>query len=188
MGADDHAERDLAILVCSANVGNAEPTPESFGEWIPNDGEISGPLTKTKYPVDNGVDNDDSKKVLNSLLQLGDGGKKKNKQFDIIVIGMQEAAFVDKSKSTKHKNSGGDVESGTMDASNRSGADNSERDWSHVWPSTASAAVGEALKVVGGGVAEIETKGKKGKNKIFRKAVKASLLVRGLTTSQTYKA
>jgi hypothetical protein len=32
-------------------VGNAEPTPTSFGAWIPDDGEINGPISNTLYPL-----------------------------------------------------------------------------------------------------------------------------------------
>ena len=37
---EQHHQHHLAILICSANIGNAEPTCESFGAWIPNDGEL----------------------------------------------------------------------------------------------------------------------------------------------------
>jgi len=79
-------ENLITVLVCSANVGNAEPTPSSFGEWIPDDGNIDRPLASTKYPVDGASD------VTSALSNSG-------RKFDIIVLGMQEAAFaVKKSK------------------------------------------------------------------------------------------
>ena len=59
---------DLSILICSANIGNAEPTPESFAAWIPDDGEI--------------------------ISKSGAFGKK----YHLIVVGMQEAAFSTKLK------------------------------------------------------------------------------------------
>jgi len=57
-------ESAITVLICSANVGNAQPTAESLAAWIPEDGsiqEVSG--------------------------QEGQG------QFTVIVIGMQEASF-----------------------------------------------------------------------------------------------
>jgi hypothetical protein len=62
---------DLSLLICSANIGNAEPTPESFAEWIPDDGAILSPTT---------VDSPNKGK------------------YHIIVVGMQEAAFNTKIK------------------------------------------------------------------------------------------
>ena len=188
--ADDDEDTDLTVLVCSANVGNAEPTPESFGEWVPDDGEISGPLSSTKYPVNDDV-HDGASGVRDSLLSnVGDGSKKE--KFDIIVIGMQEAAFVDKSLKRKGSSGtpgGGTAATGNGDASGE--ADNSDgqehRRISDIalHPVAAVAAAGEAVHEVGH---EIKKEGKKGGNKVFRKIVKANMVVRGLTTSQTYKA
>eukprot|EP00573_Skeletonema_grethae_P009012 CAMPEP_0201695048 /NCGR_PEP_ID=MMETSP0578-20130828/7118_1 /ASSEMBLY_ACC=CAM_ASM_000663 /TAXON_ID=267565 /ORGANISM="Skeletonema grethea, Strain CCMP 1804" /LENGTH=83 /DNA_ID=CAMNT_0048180823 /DNA_START=42 /DNA_END=290 /DNA_ORIENTATION=- len=47
ISSDDY----LTVLVCSANVGNAEPTPASFAAWVPHDGQIQDPLHNTRYPV-----------------------------------------------------------------------------------------------------------------------------------------
>ncbi|KAL7532231.1 hypothetical protein ACHAXR_004507 [Thalassiosira sp. AJA248-18] len=171
----DDTNTELTVLVCSANVGNAEPTPASFGEWVPDDGEIEGPLTQTKYPVDA----DGAAWARSSLEGAG-------KKFDIIVIGMQEAAFVDKTLKKKGSASerDGGSSGGAVDDSNRDGgaaADvNSER----------SHPPGGVAEAVGNGAADSEKGGKKGKNKLFRKVVKAHLVVRGLTAggSETYKA
>mmetsp|Transcript_6466 Transcript_6466/g.14595 ORF Transcript_6466/g.14595 Transcript_6466/m.14595 type:complete len:702 (-) Transcript_6466:819-2924(-) len=163
MGSD--TESDLAVLVCSANVGNAEPTSESFGEMVPNDGEIEGPLANTKYPVDV----DGAAKARASLNRPG-------KKFDIIVIGMQEAAFSEKKTIRKSPDHG---EGGALDGSNR-GAESSERSDSNDHHGV--------VETVNDGVSEILKEGEKGKSKLFRKVVKANMIVRGLTTSQTYRA
>ena len=70
---------DLSILICSANIGNAEPTPESFAAWIPDDGEI---ISKSGA---SGASND---RVNVSA----------NKKYHLMVVGMQEAAFSTKLK------------------------------------------------------------------------------------------
>ena len=64
-------DQDLSLLICSANIGNAEPTPESFASWIPEDGNI--------LPTDNS----------------------NNSKYHLIVVGMQEAAFTSKTRLTK---------------------------------------------------------------------------------------
>jgi len=128
---------ELTVLVCSANVGNAEPTPESFAEWVPLDGDIAGPLSKTKYPVDGVADS-------------APGGK-----FDVIVLGMQEAAFVEKKKKNgKLKR---------LDSTDS--ADAPQEQCQQEQPNSD----------------EVEKKAKKPGRKLWRKALKANLVVRGLT-------
>lgn len=51
----------LAILICSANIGNAEPTRESFDAWIPNDGEC---CVRIGSGSGGGDDDDDERRVL----------------------------------------------------------------------------------------------------------------------------
>jgi len=70
------ANHELKILVCSANVGNAEPTLTSLATWIPPKGsaEAVSPLT------------DDARAQLAGV------------KFDLIVIGMQEATWKKGSK------------------------------------------------------------------------------------------
>ncbi|CAJ1969738.1 unnamed protein product [Cylindrotheca closterium] len=65
-----HDQEDaLKVLVCTGNLGNAEPTLNSMMSWIPEHGECSR-IT----PLDgNDIDTD---------------------QFDLIVVGMQEAKWV----------------------------------------------------------------------------------------------
>ena len=125
---DDNSEsRELTVLICSANIGNAEPTPSSFAEWIPNDGELAHPVLSTKYPInianyqaannDGGYDerlsnfiHEIEKEEINvdTTTTTAKGGErppppnfKGRRRFDIIVLGMQEAAFVDETPPTR---------------------------------------------------------------------------------------
>jgi len=181
MQAEDDGN-DLAVLICSANIGNAEPTPSSFAEWVPDDGDIDGPVSRTKYPVE-------------QQSQDGVALIENKKKFDIIVLGMQEAAFVEK---TKRKSSKLDEESdGGCDVSER--ADGPPKTLNEAVGATVGAvgqglneAVGATVGAVGQGVAEVTKQGEKNTKDVFRKVAKkhakANLVVRGLTTSQTYKA
>ncbi|KAL9184897.1 hypothetical protein ACHAXT_002674 [Thalassiosira profunda] len=155
---------DITVLVCSANVGNAEPTPASFAQWVPHDGEIDAPVSSTQYPVAaEGVD-----EALASL-------KGKKKQFDIIVLGMQEAAFVE--KSAKKESSGDDLE-GLVDASA------SEREQ----PGERIPVVDDVVEAANNAVAGLEKETEKTKRWTTKTLRKGSLMIRGLTAQQAYKA
>ena len=109
-----HHQQQLAILICSANIGNAEPTRESLGAWIPSDGEFYNnnnnlarggdkhEMAKNNDGccsiVDDDVDDDnnDNDDIINQ--------RKQKKKFDIIVIGMQEAAFINISTNSSNNN------------------------------------------------------------------------------------
>jgi hypothetical protein len=136
--ASTSAQQELTLLICTANVGNAEPTIESFSKWIPDDGLICDTQlsSSTRYPVvvsGRNDRNDDAAKEgygegvaedaaswlrLEVERELGGGGgeddgggrRMTGRRFDIIVIGMQEAAFLEKAT----KESGGG-EGGTSD-------------------------------------------------------------------------
>jgi len=202
----------LTVLICSANVGNAEPTAASFGEWIPNDGEILGTIRDTPYPVmktSNGGDSlelslsdidvsehlsGDLKKVKKMLRKL----EKKAKKYDIIVMGMQEAAFTEKSKKKQHSGveedldtservseRGGYLSDDAGDVSLEEGAiqNGSSNVKASMTSSMASNASENKEKRVGSGLAE---KGSKTPKKIFKQIVKVNLMLRGVTASQTY--
>ena len=66
---------NLQLLVCTANMGNAEPTLESLRAWIPQDGDSSRvtPLS-------------------------GKSNQIPKERFDVIAIGMQEATWKEKKK------------------------------------------------------------------------------------------
>ena len=114
---DKDGSRELTVLICSANIGNAEPTPSSFAEWIPNDGEVANPILSTQYPINSTNyqastnDNGYTDRVSNFIHSLEKEIKdttgtrpplnfKGKRKFDIIVLGMQEAAFVNKTPSS----------------------------------------------------------------------------------------
>ena len=195
---DDAAGQELTVLICSANVGNAEPTPESFAEWIPEDGEIAGPLRSTKYPVvvvarkkkdDDGCsedeeeadDDDDNRARSRLLLEMerdldgsagGDmGGVNKgvgSGRFDIIVIGMQEAAFLERKTSSADNDGGGGGSGMPLGESNTTDTDLS------------SSSIGPFKFPIIDGVSEIKREGKKNKAKVTTTVSKASLMLRSL--------
>ena len=94
-------------------MGNAEPTPSSFAAWVPNDGEINESLSNTAYPVGsdeithtvgpygNNNGGGGQEDIVKSLQTTNNQGGKK---FDIIVLGMQEAAFVNKTTKSNKDN------------------------------------------------------------------------------------
>lgn len=69
-------EDSLNILVCTGNLGNAEPTLDSMKSWIPEHGSCSSVSTLNGQDID-------------------------SDQFDMIVIGMQEATWVRQSKNRR---------------------------------------------------------------------------------------
>jgi hypothetical protein len=71
-------EDDLKLLVCTANIGNAEPTLESMEAWIPLRGSC---------------------KVVTNL----DNARMRAGNFDIIAIGMQESTWHEKGAGRQQK-------------------------------------------------------------------------------------
>eukprot|EP00586_Coscinodiscus_wailesii_P021605 CAMPEP_0172516804 /NCGR_PEP_ID=MMETSP1066-20121228/279253_1 /TAXON_ID=671091 /ORGANISM="Coscinodiscus wailesii, Strain CCMP2513" /LENGTH=146 /DNA_ID=CAMNT_0013298443 /DNA_START=25 /DNA_END=462 /DNA_ORIENTATION=- len=68
----------LNVLICSGNIGNTEPTPNDIAAWLPKDGSIESVIKNGDYPLES--------------------AKAKKGRFDIIVIGMQEATFLNVKK------------------------------------------------------------------------------------------
>ena len=64
----DSADGTLKVLVCSANMGNAEPTLSSMKSWIPEDGNTDEIMTLNGEPIE-------------------------AECFDVIAIGMQESTW-----------------------------------------------------------------------------------------------
>jgi hypothetical protein len=197
-GDDDDAAggQGLAVLICSANVGNAEPTPESFAEWIPEDGGIAGPLRSTKYPVVVNVvadrkkkkDDDDDRARSRLLLEMerdldgsagGDntmGGVNEgvggSRRFDIIVIGMQEAAFLERKTSSSVDNDGGGGGGvGGMPLMGESNAADTD---------LSPPSIGPLKFPIIDGISEINREGKKNMAKVTTTVSKASLMLRSL--------
>lgn len=77
-GIRHHVPRPLSILVCSANMGNKGPTPESLEAWIPP----GGCSDRIKALPDDDETGDEPKYMLDKM-----------QTFDLIAIGMQEATW-----------------------------------------------------------------------------------------------
>lgn len=70
----------LQLLICTANLGNAQPDEESMARWLPMDGQCNEVLLyPAKYPIRDQFSTFDD--YLNE------------DKFDLIVVGMQEATF-----------------------------------------------------------------------------------------------
>ncbi|KAL7551028.1 hypothetical protein ACHAWF_014223 [Thalassiosira exigua] len=176
------ASSDLAVLVCSANVGNAEPTPESFGRWVPDDGSIEDPLASTRYPVEAAGAEAVRASLLRDVLRQAAAGEVRRK-FDLIVLGMQEAAFVDKSFKQKKRSSRSEE---GLDGSLV--GDPPHQQHQHQGASHPPPGVSEVVDAVNRGAHEVEKQANTGKNKMFRKAAKMHMIARGLASQETYKA
>jgi hypothetical protein len=175
---EDDAGQELTVLICSANVGNAEPTLESFAQWIPADGEIAGPLLSTRHPVvrrDDGcpgdADDDPASRLLVEIereLESAVGGVGKgrgSRRFDMIVIGMQEAAFL-----------------ATDDGGGKSGTPLGE---STTDPDIPSSSVVSSNFPIIDGVSEIKREGKRHKKKVS--LMLRSLGLKGHSSPTVYK-
>lgn len=164
-------------------MGNAEPTPTSFAAWVPNDGEINESLSNTAYPVGSdeithtvgpyGINNGGGQEDIVKSLQTtsNQGGKK----FDIIVLGMQEAAFVNKTTNKSKDN--------VNDTPTKSDA-----------AATASSPNSKTTTDSGdnnGGAAGASPKKEKSKGgflqKGAKKAAKVGMVMRGISANQTYQ-
>lgn len=74
---EDNEDR-ITILLCTANLGNAPPTQESWDNLVPQNGCMLG---KPKYPL------------RESMTSIQHDNVPADKQFDLIVFGFQEATF-----------------------------------------------------------------------------------------------
>ena len=73
---------ELQLLVCSGNLGNAQPDLDSLAAWIPENGRCRDALKlQANYPIKD----QKSSSTFEEYTEID--------QFDIIVIGMQEATF-----------------------------------------------------------------------------------------------
>jgi len=95
----EHDGDDVQILVCTGNLGNAQPDFDSVAAWIPADGRCRDVLkVPQKYPVvEELVDRNESEATANATnattLNFREESYTEYDQFDIIVLGMQEATF-----------------------------------------------------------------------------------------------
>ncbi|GAX10490.1 hypothetical protein FisN_21Lh191 [Fistulifera solaris] len=91
----------LQILVCSANLGNAQPDEESMALWLPEDGQCNQVLQyPAKYPV---------RDQFSTFEDFVDEDK-----FDLIVVGMQEATFDPPTEEDLNDKDAASTESGTQ--------------------------------------------------------------------------
>lgn len=110
--ANKNNDNSIRVLVCSANMGNAEPNLESLRAWIPKDGDTNSVLENQPYPLREvvkkkfklaatailGISKDKSVPEIEVVHDDSDANK-----FDIIAIGMQEATFeVSEREETSH--------------------------------------------------------------------------------------
>lgn len=96
------SERQVKLLICSANLGNAQPDETSWNHWIPQDGSCAQVLQgPQKYPLRR-IDDMRFKHQRSNIHEAydscdddvnGDGDGHAVDQFDIIVFGMQESTF-----------------------------------------------------------------------------------------------
>lgn len=87
----------LRVLICSGNLGNALPDPDSIAAWLPRDGCYSEVVENPYYPL---PDPDERDTLLQELRVKTipdhaptESENKNGDHFDIIVIGLQEATF-----------------------------------------------------------------------------------------------
>lgn len=108
--------RPLRVLVCSGNLGNALPDPESIAAWLPKDGCYSEVVNSPDYPIASKQETNalfqeiglpPLKEAINNNTTTTNGNTGRNgsipaedNYFDIIVVGMQEATFEVKDKET----------------------------------------------------------------------------------------
>jgi hypothetical protein len=169
-------------------VGNAEPTSSSFAAWVPHDGEITTSLSNTKYPVTSkevnlAIGPYSNSNIGSQLSQeeiINSGG-----QYDIIVLGMQEAAFVSKKSAVANLTTSTTTERSS--ASQAISNDDSER---VADATTTGNNNNNNSREANNNNNEVSKKKKQksGKKGPLEKAVnKAGMLVRGISANQTYK-
>jgi hypothetical protein len=111
-------EREIKLLICSANLGNAQPDETSLNYLIPENGScrevLEGPQ---KYPLRRMEETNTTSKDESDM--VGEAYYDDTDQFDIIVFGMQESTFdPPKGSTTPSNNSAIDLDA--MDTSTRS--------------------------------------------------------------------
>jgi len=102
------SKKPLKLLVCSGNLGNAEPDLESLNAWVPADGLCHQVVDDQKYPVvverkdfqssdsdstDDSCLNWDKRDDGNNKYREDEKAAKRLERFDLIVFGMQESTF-----------------------------------------------------------------------------------------------
>jgi hypothetical protein len=84
MARSNESDDRISILLCTANLGNAQPDQESWHRLVPNDGQCSE-VAASPYPLQGSSSSSDESST--SFL------RQEGRQFDLIVFGLQEATF-----------------------------------------------------------------------------------------------
>lgn len=84
MARSNETDGRISILLCTANLGNAQPDQESWHRLVPNDGRCSE-VAASPYPLQRSSSSSDESST--SFL------RQEGRQFDLIVFGLQEATF-----------------------------------------------------------------------------------------------
>jgi len=86
---------DIKVLVCTANMGNAEPTFESLKEWIPFNGSIRNVMDAQNELDDDNAPAVAAKTATPSSVKQEERPASPNptSSYDVIAIGMQEATW-----------------------------------------------------------------------------------------------
>ena len=94
--------KTLKLLVCSGNLGNAEPDTNSLAAWVPDDGVFSQVVENQKYPVVMDIEEFDYEEsehtTTSSVDEEQHDPENQFEKFDLIVFGMQEATFESKNE------------------------------------------------------------------------------------------
>jgi hypothetical protein len=117
---NNHNHNDLLkVLICSANVGNAEPTVESMNAWIPKDGSVHEVVNaNVNVNVNHKSDTSAAGGVhTQHQIQQPEQG---HSYFTLIVIGMQEASFDCDSESSSSSTSASSSSSSSSSCSSSS--------------------------------------------------------------------
>ena len=93
--------KTVKLLICSGNLGNAEPDVKSLGSWVPEDGLCHQVTENQKYPVvvrqedfrKGGKNDENEKSSSGDKYKEDEEAAKKLEKFDLIVLGMQESTF-----------------------------------------------------------------------------------------------
>ncbi|KAL3781536.1 hypothetical protein ACHAW5_005433 [Stephanodiscus triporus] len=167
--------------------------------WIPDDGEIAGPLGSTKYPVtrtrtrtrtrkeeeeeeEDDYEHHHAEVISRLLLEIEGGGGGERKKFDVIVIGMQEAAFLNETKKSSRddEEEGGGDGGGGVENNNDDGVkkrDSGDDYFDNSFLPNPFTQLDDVVLVAGDGIVK---EGKSNARKMTRTANKMSLAMRSL--------
>jgi hypothetical protein len=109
MTRSNKSDGRISILLCTANLGNAQPDQESWHRLVPNDGRCAE-VAASPYPLQRSSSSSDESST--SFL------RQEGRQFDLIVFGLQEATF-DPTVGVDQETALADVSSSVLSSSRR---------------------------------------------------------------------